>query len=71
MIRQTSFESETFGEMAQNLRDTAADALQGNMENLTERASNVASAVVGAVTGDTDNDDPAKKAQAQRNRVNA
>jgi ElaB/YqjD/DUF883 family membrane-anchored ribosome-binding protein len=71
MIRQTSFESETFGEMAQNLRDTAADALQGNMENLTERASNVASAVVGAVTGDTNSDDPAKAAQAQRNRVNA
>jgi ElaB/YqjD/DUF883 family membrane-anchored ribosome-binding protein len=71
MIRQTSFENETFGSMAQNLRDTAADALQGNMENLTERASNVASAVVGAVTGDTDQDDPAKKAQVQRDRVNA
>jgi hypothetical protein len=32
MIRQSSFERETFGEMAENLRDTAVDTLQTNME---------------------------------------
>lgn len=69
MIRQTPFERETFGAMAENLRDTASDALQANMGQLSERASNIAQAVVGAVTGESD--DPAKQAQAQRDRINA
>jgi ElaB/YqjD/DUF883 family membrane-anchored ribosome-binding protein len=70
MIRQTPFERESFGAMAGNLRDKAVDTLQENMGNLADRASDVAQAVVGAVTGD-DKSDPAKKAQAQRDRVNA
>jgi ElaB/YqjD/DUF883 family membrane-anchored ribosome-binding protein len=70
MIRQTPFERESFGAMAGNLRDKAVDTLQENMGNLADRAGHVADAVVGAVTGD-DKNDPAKKAQAQRDRVNA
>lgn len=70
MIRQTPFERESFGTMAGNLRDKAVDTLQENMGNLADRAGDVAQAVVGAVTGD-DKNDPAKKAQAQRDRVNA
>jgi ElaB/YqjD/DUF883 family membrane-anchored ribosome-binding protein len=70
MIRQTPFERDSFGAMAGNLRDRAVDTLQENMGNLADRASDVAQAVVGAVTGD-DKNDPAKKAQAQRDRVNA
>jgi ElaB/YqjD/DUF883 family membrane-anchored ribosome-binding protein len=70
MIRQTPFERDTFGAMAGNMRDSAVDALQTNVENLADRASHVAEAVVGAVTGGG-NDDPAKTAQAQRGRVNA
>jgi ElaB/YqjD/DUF883 family membrane-anchored ribosome-binding protein len=70
MIRQTPFERESFGAMAGNLRDKAVDTLQENMGHLADRAGHVADAVVGAVTGD-DKNDPAKKAQAQRDRVNA
>ncbi len=70
MIRQTPFERDSIGAMAGNLRDRAVDTLQENMGNLADRASDVAQAVVGAVTGD-DKNDPAKKAQAQRDRVNA
>ncbi len=70
MIRQTLLEKGALGSMTQNLRNTAADALHAHMENLSERASHAASAVVGAVTGE-DKDDPAKRAQAQRDGVNA
>jgi hypothetical protein len=70
MIRQTPFERDSFGAMAGNLRDKAVDTLQENMGNLADRAGDVAQAVVGAVTGD-DKTDPAKKAQAQRDRINA
>ncbi|MDB5643430.1 MAG: Late embryosis abundant protein [Hyphomicrobiales bacterium] len=69
VIRQTAFERESFGEMAENLRDAAVDTVQTGMEAVADRASTVATAVTDAVSGTTD--ELAKAAQSVRNRVNA
>ncbi len=68
MIRQTPAERARFASMASNLRERASDAVQENLGGMAERASNLAEAVVGAVTGDEQHE----QAQKQRDRrVNA
>ena len=69
VIRQTSFERDSFGDMAGQLRDAAVDTVQTGMATMADRASDVAHAVSEAVSGKTD--DLAKTTQSLRNRVTA
>lgn len=66
MIRPTGLEKRTFGEAAESLRDAAADAVQGNLENLADKAGAIVSAVSEAVKGGGESAD--EQAQKQRDR---
>lgn len=69
MIRQTSFERGSLGEMAGTLRDTVADTVQTGMDAVADRASSVARAVSEAASETTGNLE--KAAGSLRNHVNA
>jgi len=69
MIRQTSFERESLGDMAGTLRDSVANTLQTGMDAVADRASSVARAVSEAASETTG--ELEKAAGSLRNRVPA